>query len=263
MSKARFSAVASWRLLVGYSTRSTAPVRTMSLRLALGFGPRASTMAGTAPAARRLRQAGHAGVAVEDGSGDEHVERALLPHLLDHVADVGAGDDLVARTERGLDGPAQRRRTADDEDPATDHGADAVWSVPMHCPTGGGDASFWVWTTETDSFCDEELERPRVARVTARSSVSVAGMVRPVADGLLVKEGTVLWTSSTWMFAIASSVHGTGSVEPDATVALAPVENFDVGVDVDSAARLQVAGQRVRPGQGDGGRVHACRQRDG
>ena len=47
MSNARWRAAASWRLLVGYSTSSTAPVRTMSLRLALGFGPRASTTAGT------------------------------------------------------------------------------------------------------------------------------------------------------------------------------------------------------------------------
>ena len=54
MSKARLSAAESWRLLVGYSTSSTAPVRTMSLRLALGFGPRARTTAGTAAAARRL-----------------------------------------------------------------------------------------------------------------------------------------------------------------------------------------------------------------
>jgi hypothetical protein len=54
MSKARLRAAASCRLLVGYSTRSTAPVRTMSLRLALGFGPSASTMDGTAPAARTV-----------------------------------------------------------------------------------------------------------------------------------------------------------------------------------------------------------------
>ena len=54
MSKARFSAVESWRLLVGYSTSSTAPVRTMSLRFAFGLGPSARTTAGTADVARRL-----------------------------------------------------------------------------------------------------------------------------------------------------------------------------------------------------------------
>ena len=52
MSKARLRAIESWRLLVGYSTRSTAPVRTMSARLALGLGPNASTTAGTAALAR-------------------------------------------------------------------------------------------------------------------------------------------------------------------------------------------------------------------
>ena len=54
MSNARLSAADSWRLLVGYSTRSTAPVRTMSARLAFGLGPSARTTAGTAAAARRV-----------------------------------------------------------------------------------------------------------------------------------------------------------------------------------------------------------------
>ena len=133
MSKARWSAAESWRLLVGYSTSSTAPVLTMSLRAALGLGPRASTTAGrrSSPAAG---QAGHAGVAVEDGAGDQDVKGALLADLLDHVDHIGAGDHLVARAERGLDGPAERRGAADDENPAGDHGAVVVWSVPMHCP---------------------------------------------------------------------------------------------------------------------------------
>ena len=181
MSKARLRAADSWRLLVGYSTRSTAPVRTMSARLALGLGPSARTTAGTAAAARRRGQAGHAGMAVEDGPRDQHVERALLAHLVDHVDDVGAGDDLVARAERGLDGPAERRRAADDEDPAGDHAGLVVWSVPMHWFNGGGFVSFWVWTTETDSFCDRKAMVLACAGLTARSSVSDAGMVRPAA----------------------------------------------------------------------------------
>ena len=100
----------------------------------------------------------------------------------------------------------------------------------------------------------------RLGGLTASSRVSVAGMVRPSAVLWLAKDGTVLWTSSTWMSAMASSVHGTGSVDEQA---LEPVETFDVGVDVDPAARLQVAGERVRPGQRDRHRVHAGRQGDG
>ena len=152
MSKARLSAVASWRLLVGYSTSSTAPVRTMSPRLAFGLGPRARTTAGTAAAARRLASRDMPAWLSKTGPADQDVEGALLAHLVDHVGDVGAGDDLVAGAERRLDGPAERGRPADDENSSGDHGALAVWSVPMHCPSGGGDVSFWVWTTERASF---------------------------------------------------------------------------------------------------------------
>ena len=49
-------------------------------------------------------------------------------------------------------------------------------------------------------------------------------MVRPADDGWLEKDGTVLWTSSTWMLAMASSVHGTGSVDSAAAGALVAVE---------------------------------------
>ena len=110
----------------------------MSLRFALGFGPSAKTTAGTAERRPEAGQPGHAGVTVEDWSCDEDVERSLVTHLVFDVDDVGAGDDLVPRTERGLDGPAERRRSADDENPAGDHGAFDVWSVPMHWPIGGG-----------------------------------------------------------------------------------------------------------------------------
>ena len=144
MSKARFREVASWRLLVGYSTRSTAPVRTMSPRLALGLWSKGQHDGGNRSGRPQSGQPGHAGVTVEDGTGNEHIERALLLNLVDDIDHIGAGHDLVPGAERSLDGPAERRRAADDENPAADHGADVVWSVPMHCPTGGGEASFWV-----------------------------------------------------------------------------------------------------------------------
>ena len=51
----------------------------------------------------------HAGMAVEDRPGDEDVERPLVAHFVLDVDDIGAGDDLVPRAERGLDGPAERR----------------------------------------------------------------------------------------------------------------------------------------------------------
>jgi hypothetical protein len=49
--------------------------------------------------------------------------------------------------------------------------------------------------------------------LTARRRVSVAGMVRPAEVSWLVYEGTVLCTSRTSIFDIASSVQGSGSVE--------------------------------------------------
>ena len=54
----------------------------------------------------------------------------------------------------------------------------------------------------------------------------------------------MLCTSRTWMFAIASSVHGTGSVELSSA---ARRHLCDVGVDIDVGARLQIAGEAVRP----------------
>ena len=52
MSNARSKALESCRLLVVYSTNSTAPVRTISLRDAFGFGPKASTVTGSVPSLR-------------------------------------------------------------------------------------------------------------------------------------------------------------------------------------------------------------------
>ena len=89
-------------------------------------------------------EARHAGMAVEHGARDEDVEGTLLAHLVGDVDDVGARDDLVPRAERGLNGPAQGGRTADNQDPTGDHGTTDVWLVPMHTPTGGGLVSFWV-----------------------------------------------------------------------------------------------------------------------
>ncbi len=98
-------------------------------------------------------QTGHTGMAVENRSRDEHVKRAQLLDLGGNVADVGAGHDLVAGAERRLNGPTECGRPADDENPTAGHGAVAVWSVPMHCCSGGGLASCWVCTTDRVSFC--------------------------------------------------------------------------------------------------------------
>ena len=99
-------------------------------------------------------------------------------------------------------------------------------SGPCRCTARPAEAtlSFWVWTTEIDSFCERNSSVRALDGVTASKSVSLAGMVRPSADGWLEKDGTVLWTSSTWMSAMASSVHGTGSVAFGEALALVALE---------------------------------------
>ena len=85
MSKARCRAAASWRLLVGYSTRSTAPVRTMSLRVGLGLRSEGQHDGRHRSRCSQRGQPGHAGMAVEDRSGDEHAKGAQFLHLVDDV----------------------------------------------------------------------------------------------------------------------------------------------------------------------------------
>ena len=94
--KSRLKAAASWRLLVGYSTRSIA------------HGP--NDVAESGPRLRSERQhdcrygsgctqppqTGHTRMAVEDRPHDEHVKRAQILDLGGNFADVGAGHDLVA-----------------------------------------------------------------------------------------------------------------------------------------------------------------------
>src|SRR5208282_1309806 len=118
----------------------------------------------------QVGQPGHPRMAVEHGPRHQHVEGALLVDLVGDVDDVGTRDDLVPRAERRLDGPAQCGRAADDENSPGDHGAPVVWSVPMHCDTGGGFASFWVWTTEIDSFCERNSRFLALEGLTASST---------------------------------------------------------------------------------------------
>ena len=100
-------------------------------------------------------------------------------------------------------------------------------SGPCRCTARPAEATpfFSVWTTETDSFCEGNSSVRALDGLTASRSVSLAGTVRPSADGWLKEEdGTVLWTSSTWMSAMANSVHGTGSVALAEALALVAVE---------------------------------------
>ena len=168
-------------------------------------------------------QPGHAGVAVEDRPGDEHVERSLLTHLVDHVDDVGAGDDLVARAERGLDGPAERRRAADDENPAGDHGALVVWSVPMHWPTGGGTASCCGLDDRERSRSARGTEVSGPGRVSPPAAASRTPGSRPAGAALLTgcalgpgqERARCSRRRAPRCCVMASSVHGSGIVAAD------------------------------------------------
>ena len=115
------------------------------------------------------------------------------------MARLSAGERLMTRIRREIMGRC------------------VVWSVPMHCPTVGGTVSCWVWTTESDSFCERNSRVLDWLGCRANSSVSEPGMVRPVDDAPLVpaSDGLVLETSSTWMSVIASSVQGSGSPVDD------------------------------------------------
>ena len=218
------------------------PVRTMSARLALGLGPRARTTAGTAAVARSVASRAMPAWLSKTGPATRTSKGPCSRTSSDDVGHVGAGDDLVARTERGLDGPAQCRRPTDDENAASDHGADlrsgrcrcTAATAADWCPSGSGRPT----ASRSGRGTASVLACPAL---TARSSVSEDGMVRPDDDGWLAYDGAVLSTSSTWMFAMASSVHGSGRVE----VSRAPGRHLgDVRVDVDAASWLQVAGQR-------------------
>src|ERR1700729_4334041 len=83
----------------------------------------------------------------------------------------------------------------------------------MHCPAGGGFVSVCVWTSDTDSFADKKDSVRACAELTASSTVSELGRVLPPLPLVPDSEGLVLETSITWMSAMESSVHGTGSVD--------------------------------------------------
>ena len=212
-------------------------------------------------------QPGHAGMAVEDRAGDEDVERSLVPHLVLDVDDVGARDHLVARAERGLDGPAQCRRAADDENPSGDrHGA----------PSSGR--------------CRCTGRRPATGRPAAagprRSTRSGSGTGASWPDPAAARGGSSRTQEHSGRRGCAEPRHSSRRCPwcSPASARLRDVEHLDVGhrqlgarrldcgrrrvhtssarevrdvgVDVDVRPRLQVAGEVLGPADVDGHGVH-------
>ena len=191
-------------------------------------------------------QAGHAGMAVEDRSGDEHVKGTELLDLAGNITHVGAGHDFVARTERGLNGPAEGGRAADDENPAAHHGAVAVWSVPMHCCSGGGFGVLLRLHDRQGFILAEELCVPRLARVHGEQQ-RLRGGNRPTGSALVAgvgRDGALdvedLNVRHRQLRAGQRQRRGQSAVGRDLG---------DVGVDINTCAGLEIAGQCIRSGQ--------------
>ena len=85
--------------------------------------------------------------------------------------------------------------------------------MPMHCRNGRRLSLLLCLDDRQRLVLGEELQIPGLPGVVGRSSVSDDGTVRPDDEGWLAYDGAVLSTSSTSMFAMASSVHGSGRVE--------------------------------------------------
>ena len=77
-------------------------------------------------------------------------------------------------------------------------------AVAGSCRPGSG-------PSDTASFCERNESVLACAEVTASSTVSELGSVRPPDPFVPDRDGLVLETSITWMSAMESSVHGTGS----------------------------------------------------
>ena len=213
MSKARLSAVGELALAGRVLDQLHRAGPHDVAQVGLGLGPEGQHDGRHRSGRPQVGQPGHAGVAVEDRPGDQDVEGTLLAHLVDDVDDVGAGHDLVARAERGLDGPAERRRAADDEDPAGDHGAPVVWSVPMHCPTAAGSRPAGSGPRRASRSGRGTGSSGPGRGLTASSSVSDGGNGARRRSTLLAGVGRAPCSGrrAPGCSAMASSVHGTGS----------------------------------------------------